>query len=154
MATTEDGSFPGSEESFRSPAQAAVVGLFRMSDRARRTLAEALRPRDLTLQQFNVLRILRGAGDGGLPTLTIADRMVEQTPGVTRLLDRLQKQGWIERRRDPGDRRRVVACITLEGRQVLEAVDEPFARAEEDIFRDWAEEDVRALARLLHNGPP
>src|SRR4029077_205344 len=74
---------------FTSPAHEAVVGLMRTADLVRRHMTALVEPHGITLQQFNVLRILRGAGDDGLPTLEVAERMVEQTPGVTRLLDRI-----------------------------------------------------------------
>ena len=76
---------------FRSRSQEASLGLFRTADLLRRRFHAVLEPKGITQQQYNVLRILRGAGDGGLPTLTIAERMVERTPGITRLLDRLER---------------------------------------------------------------
>jgi hypothetical protein len=57
-----------------------------------RRLAGVVEPHGVTLQQYNVLRILRGAGEGGLPTLEIAQRMIEHAPGITRLLDRLERK--------------------------------------------------------------
>src|SRR5436853_5453131 len=72
---------------FPSPHQEAVVALMRTADRARRLVGDVVEPLGITPQQYNVLRILRGAGDAGLPTLEIAQRMIEQTPGITRLLD-------------------------------------------------------------------
>jgi DNA-binding MarR family transcriptional regulator len=81
-------------------------------DRLRRSLAEVVQPRGITLQQYNVLRILRGAGLGGLPTLEIGARMIEEAPGITRLLDRLERKALAERRRCPRDGRRVLCRIT------------------------------------------
>src|SRR5262245_1756339 len=80
---------------FQSTAHAAVVGLMRTADLIRRQMSEVVERQGLTLQQFNVLRILRGGGEGGVPTLEVADRMVEQTPGITRLLDRLEAKGLV-----------------------------------------------------------
>ena len=74
----------------RASAHELFLSLVRTADQVRRDAARVVEPHDLTAQQFNVLRILRGAGDGGLPTLEVAARMIEQTPGVTRLLDRLE----------------------------------------------------------------
>ena len=62
----------------------------RAADLVRRRVTCVLEPHDITGQQYNVLRILRGAGAEGLPTLEIAQRMIEQTPGITRLIDRLE----------------------------------------------------------------
>ena len=68
---------------FASPAQEAILGLYRTADLLQRTFAQIVEPRDISLQQYNVLRILRGAGKQGTPTLDIADRMIEKTPGIT-----------------------------------------------------------------------
>ena len=75
---------------FQSAGHEAVLGLLRTADLVRRLGTALVEPYGITLQQFNVLRILRGAGGDGLPTLEVASRMIEQTPGVTRLLDRLE----------------------------------------------------------------
>jgi DNA-binding MarR family transcriptional regulator len=75
-----------------------------------------------------VLRILRGAGPDGLPTLTIGERMIEQTPGVTRLVDRLERKGLVARTPCPKDRRRVFCKITTKGLDLLKELDEPVNR--------------------------
>ena len=89
---------------FRSHSQEAVLGILRTADLLRRVISQIVEPWGITQQQYNVMRILRGAGDEGLPTLTIAQRMVERTPGITRLIDRLESKGWVERTRCPNDR--------------------------------------------------
>jgi DNA-binding MarR family transcriptional regulator len=95
------------------------VEILRTSQVAARWIVEALRPMDLSAPQFNVLRILRGAGPSGLPSGRIAERMVNHDPDLTRLLDRLDSRGLVEKSRDTKDRRVVNACITATG---LEAV--------------------------------
>lgn len=132
---------------FRSASQKAVVGLLRTSDLLRRHLTDTVAGEGITLQQYNVLRILRGAGEEGLPTLTVAERMIERTPGVTRLLDRLEEAGWVERTRCTEDRRRVLASITRVGLELLARLDEPLARAEEDAFQALDENEMK---RFLH----
>src|SRR5215208_2200660 len=92
---------------FRSRQQEAVLALLRTSDVVRRFLARIVEPHGITLQQYNVLRILRGAGEEGIPTLAIGERMIEQAPGITRLLDRLESKGLVRRSRCPEDRRQV-----------------------------------------------
>src|SRR6201981_2074389 len=77
---------------FQSPAQEAILALFRTSDLLERRFAQLVEPRGISLQQYNVLRILRGAGQEGTPTLDIAGRMIEKTPGITRLLDQLERK--------------------------------------------------------------
>lgn len=101
---------------YRSPAQEKVVGLFRTTDHVRRALSQEVGRHGMTLQQSNALRILRGAGPEGIPALEVAERMVDHTPGVTRLLDRLERDGLIRRQRCPRDRRRVMAPIPEEER--------------------------------------
>ncbi len=91
------------------------MSLLEAADRVRRHFQAILEPHGLTLQQFNVLRILRGAGEDGLPTLEVGQRMIEKTPGVTRLLDRLESKGWVTRERCRRDRRRVF-CRTSRSR--------------------------------------
>ena len=82
--------------------------LLRTADLARRALGAVVEEHAITPQQYNVLRILRGAGASGLPTLEIADRMIEESPGITRLLDRLEAKGLVRRERCPHDRRQVL----------------------------------------------
>ncbi len=89
---------------FRSVSQEAMIGLFRTTDMLRRRASTLLDPEGITPQQYNVLRILRGAGTEGLPTLEIASRMIEQAPGITRLLDRLETKRLVSRERCPEDR--------------------------------------------------
>ena len=130
---------------FRSPAHEAVVELFRTTDRVRRALSAVVEEHGLTLQQFNVLRILRGAGPGGLATLEVAERMVERTPGVTRMLDRLEREELIRRDRCPRDRRRVLASITEKGLEQLDQVDGPMASREEELFGSASSSEVVTL---------
>lgn len=110
---------------FRSESHEAYVTLLRTADDAKRFVSQVLEPEGVTLQQYNVLRILRGAGSDGLPTLSVAERMIERTPGVTRLIDRMERKGWVCRERCTEDRRRVWCRITDEGLALLERFDGP-----------------------------
>src|ERR1700752_2165546 len=110
---------------FQSVAQEALLGLMRTTDLVRRQATAFVEPHGLTLQQYNVLRILRGGGTDGVPTLEVAQRMVEQTPGITRLLDRLQAKGLVKRQRCPKDRRQHLCWITPKGATLLEKLDGP-----------------------------
>lgn len=134
---------------FHSPAQEAILALFRTADILRRQVADVLSPVGVTHQQYNVLRILRGAGEEGLPTLAIADRMIERTPGVTRLVDRLAAKGWVTRERVAGDRRRVQCHITDEGLELLETLDQPILDVENCCLAMLARDDQRRLIDLL-----
>jgi DNA-binding MarR family transcriptional regulator len=126
-----------------------VVALLRTSDLVRRTVGRVLEPYGITGQQYNVLRILRGAGEQGLPTLEIAERMVEHAPGVTRLLDRLEGKGLVRRQRCPEDRRQVLCWLTDAGTGLVERLDEPVDSADAEAVAMLGPEDQERLLRLL-----
>jgi MarR family transcriptional regulator, organic hydroperoxide resistance regulator len=134
---------------FHSARAEAVVGLLRTADLISRMIGVVVEPRDITAQQYNVLRILRGAADAGLPTLEIAERMIEQTPGITRLLDRLESKKLVARERCTKDRRRVYCRITSAGLALLKALDAPIRAAEEQALADLTAQEVKSLVELL-----
>lgn len=134
---------------FQSAAHEAVVGLMRTADLIRRHATAMVEPHGITLQQFNVLRILRGAGDTGLPTLEVAERMVEQTPGVTRLLDRLESKELVRRQRCQKDRRQHLCWITAKGLAVLEKIDALAARSPEESMKGLRQKDRVTFIRLM-----
>jgi DNA-binding MarR family transcriptional regulator len=134
---------------FPSAAHEGAVGLMRTADVVRRQGAAILEPRGITVQQYNVLRILRGAGEEGLPTLEVAARMIEQTPGITRLLDRLEAKGLVKRQRCPKDRRQHLCWITPAGTSLLEELEQPMNEAVETAFTRLEETDRIAFIRLL-----
>ncbi len=130
--------------------QDAAVSLMRAADYVRRSVSGVLEPHDITPQQYNVLRILRGAGECGLPTLEIAERMIEQTPGITRLIDRLEIKKLVGRERCPTDRRQVFCRITKEGLNLLEKLDEPVRGAEKLALSALTSNQLSQLVELLH----
>jgi DNA-binding MarR family transcriptional regulator len=134
---------------FRSRGQEVVVALLRTADLVRRTVGRALEPHDITIQQYNVLRILRGAGEQGLPTLEIAERMIEQAPGVTRLLDRLELKGLVRRQRCAQDRRQVLCWLTPAGLELVERLDEPVDSADAEAVAMLTPEEQERLLRML-----
>jgi DNA-binding MarR family transcriptional regulator len=134
---------------FQSAAHEAVVGLLRTADLIRRQAAALVEPHGITIQQFNVLRILRGAGDEGLPTLEVAERMIEQAPGVTRLLDRLEAKELVRRQRCPKDRRQHLCWITTKGLALLEKIDVVAPRATEESLKGLKPKERVAFIRLL-----
>ena len=140
---------PKPPETFRSREQQATLGLLRTADAVKRSLAQVVEPHGITPQQYNVLRILRGAGPDGLPTLTIGERMVEQTPGVTRLVDRLERKGLVARTPCPKDRRRVFCRITEKGLELLTELDEPVNRWDAQAVAALAPSDLASLIGLL-----
>jgi DNA-binding MarR family transcriptional regulator len=110
---------------FHSPAHEAVVSVLRTAALLQRQIALVVERGGVTIQQYNVLRILRGAGDAGLPTLAIRDRMIEEAAGITRLLDKLEASGYVVRERSTPDRRQVLCQITPAGLTLLAGLDEP-----------------------------
>ena len=125
------------------------MALLRTADVLRRVLLRVVEEHGITLQQYNVLRILRGAGAEGLPTLEIGARMIEQTPGVTRLLDRLEGKGLVRRRRCPHDRRQVLCFATPAGLRLVDALDDPVARADRQALGMLDAGELDALVGLL-----
>ena len=134
---------------FRSRGQELVVGLLRTADLVRRAVGRVLAPYDITPQQYNVLRILRGAGEAGLPTLEISGRMLEQAPGITRLLDRLEAKGMVRRERCPQDRRQVLCWLAPPGLAIVERLDEPIDTADREAVAMLGAEDQEQLLHLL-----
>ncbi len=134
---------------FASPSQEGTVGLLLTADRVRRALGRIVEPHGITLQQYNVLRILRGAGERGLPTLEIAARMIEEAPGITRLMDRLEQKKLVRRKRCPSDRRQVLCWIAPEGRELLARLDGPMAEGDATALRALPRADLDELIRLL-----
>jgi len=126
----------------------AGVALLRTATQLRRRLEHEMCAHGITLQQFNVLRILRGA-EGPLPTMEIADRMVEPEPGITRLLGRIEQKGLITRTRCGNDARRVLAEITEEGEATLQRIGEPTDFLGPDSGVGLSEEDLDRLVDLL-----
>lgn len=105
---------------------------------------------ELTLQQYNVLRILRGAGAAGLPTLEIGDRMIERTPGITRMIDRLEAKGLVERRRDTADRRQVLCFLTPGGRRLVDSLDAAMDELDDRAVSALTKAECRQLVTLLN----
>jgi len=134
---------------FRTLGQEAYVALLRTADQAKYQFAGLFQTQQLTLQQYNVLRILRGAGEKGLPTLEIGERMIERTPGVTRIVDRLERKGWVNRDRGVEDRRRVWCTITPSGLELLAALDDPVDDLDEAIFEVLDDHEVQTLVDIL-----
>jgi MarR family transcriptional regulator, organic hydroperoxide resistance regulator len=134
---------------FPTRSDEAAVALMRTADMIRRAVAAVVEPAGITPQQYNVLRILRGAADAGLPTLEIAERMIEETPGITRLIDRLETKGLVSRERCATDRRQVFCRITAAGLDLLERLDEPIRQADTEALQSLGNHDLEQLIALL-----
>ncbi len=134
-------------EPLRSKGHEALLALLRTADVAKHRFTDLFDREGVTFQQYNVLRILRDSGPQGLPTLEIGERMIERTPGVTRIVDRLVAKGWVGRERCTEDRRKVWCRITDRGHDLLARLDDPVAEADDDIFRGL---DAAELEQLVH----
>jgi DNA-binding MarR family transcriptional regulator len=131
-----------------SREEAAFLDLLRTADMLTRGADWVLKEEDLSLTQYNVLRILRGAPEG-LPCGEIASRMITRDPDVTRLLDRMEKRGLISRSRESRDRRLVLARIAPEGLKLVNRLDDPVQKIHHKLLGHLGKERLRALAELL-----
>jgi len=104
---------------------------------------------DITAQQYNVLRILRGAGLEGLPTLEIGERMIEHAPGITRLLDRLEAKKLVRRERPSDNRRQVICYVTKAGLDLVSELDAPMKDQAVEALRRLKKSEIDELIRLL-----
>jgi MarR family transcriptional regulator, organic hydroperoxide resistance regulator len=134
---------------FRSLESEVYLNLARTAEVLQRWEADLLKPVDLTASQYNILRILRGAGPDGHRCTEIGSRMISRDPDVTRLLDRLETRGLVRRARDTVDRRVVTTRITDAGLKLLAALDEPVESAQRKLLGHLSRADLETLNRLL-----
>ena len=137
------------QKPFESLEQEAMLGVMRTAAVLGHSLGELLREHGLTAAQYNVLRILRGAGGAALCRHEIADRLVAQVPDVTRLLDRLVEVGLTARERDAVDRRQVLTRITPAGTALLATLDAPVAELHRRALGHLGAPRLRQLIELL-----
>ena len=133
---------------FTTLEQEVAVAFMRTADHLRRMKTGIFEAHDLTEQQYNVLRILRGAGADGLCRNEIRDRLVSRMPDVTRLLDRLELLGLVRRERRSEDRRQVSTYLTDAGSEVLLSLDRPVADENERQWKHMTDEQIRTFIAL------
>jgi DNA-binding MarR family transcriptional regulator len=126
-----------------------AVSLFRTADALARGADSVLKPSGLSATQYNVLRILRGAGEQGLACREVGERLISRDPDITRLLDRMESRGWIARARQAEDRRVVKTRITAKGLRNLAELDAPVQAFHRRQLRHFSVSDLRRLAHLL-----
>lgn len=134
---------------FRSLEQEVYLSILKTADLLKRDNAPFFEAAGLTEQQYNVLRILRGAGPAGLPTLAIAERLIEHTPGITRLLDRLEAKGFIVRQRTSRDRRQITCQISPAGLSLLAGLDKAVDALTKAKFAGASKQELQALVNCL-----
>ena len=134
---------------FRSLEVEAFLNIQITAEATMRGVTETLSAYDLSPTQYNALRILRGAGKGGLACSEVGERMINKDPDITRLLDRLEQREWVTRERDSNDRRVVTAKITPKALQILAKLDEPIDALHRRQLGRLGEKSLRQLVTLL-----
>jgi DNA-binding MarR family transcriptional regulator len=137
------------DKAFVSPEEEAFLALQRTASLLLQALGRSLKDHDLTPAQYNTLRILRGALPDALTCGEIGERLVSPGPDVTRLLDRLEKNGLVARLRDEGDRRVVRARITDQGVEILASLDGPVESTLARLLGPLGKGRLRTLTSLL-----
>jgi DNA-binding MarR family transcriptional regulator len=127
----------------------AYLNLLRTHDRLHGDVLRFLKGHGISAPQYNVLRILRGAGDDGLPCLQIAERVVTRVPDITRLLDRLEAAGFVRRTRSEHDGRVVLSRITESGLELLADLDQPLLAFHDAMLGHMTTEELSQLSHLL-----
>jgi DNA-binding MarR family transcriptional regulator len=133
---------------FRSRSQEATIALMRTAHLLRREVDAVCDGEGITSQQYNVLRILRGAR-APLPTMEIAERMVEPSCGITRLISALEQKELIKREQWPGDRRQMLCQITPAGLRLLERLDEPMNQLDDKTTGTLSPDQIESLLEAL-----
>ena len=134
---------------FKSLQEEALLSITRTAAVIEHAVAQALRPHEITPTQYNVLRILRGAGSDGLCRLEVGERLVRRVPDVTRLLDRMEDSGLIARRRGKDDRRYVATYITPKGLELLAAIDKEICQIHHEQLGHVDARSLRLLVEVL-----
>ena len=134
---------------FRSLEDEAFLNVLRTAEAFLRRETEFLKPYEITLPQYNVLRILRGAEPEGLICREIGERMITRDPDVTKLLDRLEARELVRRERQEKDRRVIVARVTPQGLKLVNELDQPSLKMTGELLRHLGERKLKTLIRLL-----
>ncbi|HEV7366929.1 MAG TPA: MarR family transcriptional regulator [Gemmatimonadales bacterium] len=134
---------------FASPIDEALLSVLRTAAVLEHHLSEVLKPYGITHTQYNVLRILRGAGSSGLCGREVGERLVSRVPDISRLLDRMEEMQLIEREQDPGDRRHVTARISSKGLRILKQTTPALVTVERARFAGLEPERVKLLIESL-----
>lgn len=126
-----------------------IIHLALVSNKVSEIMTFTLKPYGISIQQFNVLRILRGQGEKPANLSTINDRMVTKMSNTTRLVDKLLSKGYVERQICPQNRRKVEIKITSEGLNILNKIDGIKFEMEKKILQNFTAEELKELNELL-----
>lgn len=133
---------------FQSLSQEAVLSLMRTAHMLRHHFDSAMEPAGITAQQYNVLRILRGNGEP-LPIMEVGERLVEPTPGITRLIQKLEERGWVQSCPGERDRRQRMCSITRAGLDLLKYLDPTVSELDRTALPNLSDRQVKNLIQLL-----
>lgn len=125
------------------------LDLVRTQSQKAREVSAFLSEHELTVSQYNVLRILRGAGKDGLRCGVISERMLTQVPDITRIVDRLANDGYVIREHSSEDRRVIFIRISEDGLKLLEEIDSPILELHAAQFAGLTKAEIKELGRLL-----
>ncbi len=134
---------------FECVQQELFLNLIRTADHLTREFESLLKPLNLSPTQYNILRILRGAGEGGMPCKGIGEHLITRDPDITRLLDRLEARNLITRHRDTKDRRVVSTRLTPDGAKILKDLDKPVIDMHRTQLAHMPELKITQLIDLL-----
>jgi|ERR1035438_1347457 DNA-binding MarR family transcriptional regulator len=134
---------------FSSLEQEAYLSLLRTADALQTRVEGWLNGFGLTGTQYNALRILRGAGPEGLPCREIGERMITHDPDITRLLNRLENRGFVERTRAKQDRRVIYGKITADGLKLLRDLDGPIGKHTREMLRHVGQDKLKQVIEFL-----
>ncbi|MEX0273867.1 MAG: MarR family winged helix-turn-helix transcriptional regulator [Flavobacteriaceae bacterium] len=132
-----------------APPTKTIIHLLLVHNKIQDVITSSLKPFDVSIQQFNVLRILRGQKGVPVNMATINDRMVTKMSNTTRLVDKLMAKGMVLRKVCPDNRRKVQITITTLGREKLALMDEVVLSAEKQLLQNLSERDMEQLNNLL-----
>ncbi len=133
---------------FATIEEELLVSLLRTTDVLEERFDRLVKPFGISMTQYNVLRILRGAGPSGRTCGEIGERLIAREPDVTRLLERLEKAGYLARTRDTSDRRVVVTRITPAGLKLLSELDKPISELD-GLLKPIGEKKIEKMLKLL-----
>ena len=142
---------PDKSRRFDSLEQEAFLNLWRTYDRLHAAEEELFERYDLTPQQYNALRLLRGEGGKKMATLALGSRLVSRAPDITRMLDKLEERGLVERERPADNRRLVLIGLTDAGRALLAELDGPVRECHARQLGHLSQDALRELVTLLQS---
>lgn len=138
------------EQPFASPQVEALLTLMRATDRVGERVERPFAEAGISGAQYNVLRILRGAGESGIQTYDVAERLVKRAPNITRLVDKLEAKDLLRRKRCDKDRRVVWLFLTPAGAELLDGLDAPLTQATHEAMAALSANELRELTGLLN----